>query len=149
LIEGIVFDIKKSSIHDGPGIRPTVFLKGCPLGCWWCHNPEGHDQQPELILRPDRCIGCGACLDVCERGAIALEEDVVVTQWERCTACGGCVEVCYSEARQIVGRRMTVDQVMNEIERDVEFYDQSGGRVTFSCGEPPAQTDFMRALLGR
>jgi pyruvate formate lyase activating enzyme len=145
--EGIVFDVKKFSIHDGPGIRTTVFLKGCPLSCWWCHNPEGQVGEPELILRPNRCIGCGACLDVCEREAIVLEGDVIVTQRERCTACGACVEACYTEARGLVGRSMTVAQVMDEIERDVAFYDQSGGGVTFSGGEPLAQPEFLRALL--
>ncbi|MGD2178218.1 MAG: glycyl-radical enzyme activating protein [Anaerolineae bacterium] len=145
--EGIVFDIKRFSIHDGPGIRTTVFLKGCPLSCWWCHNPEGQAEEPELILRPDRCIGCGACLDVCEREAIVVEGDVIVTQRERCTACGVCVEVCYTEARELVGRPMTVAQVMDEIERDGAFYDQSGGGVTFSGGEPLAQPHFLRVLL--
>jgi pyruvate formate lyase activating enzyme len=144
---GIVFDIKKFSIHDGPGIRTTIFLKGCPLSCWWCHNPEGQALEPELILRPERCIGCGACLDVCERAALILEGDVIVTQRERCTACGACVEVCYAEARELVGRPMTVGQVMEEIERDVVFYDQAGGGVTFSGGEPLAQPAFLRALL--
>jgi pyruvate formate lyase activating enzyme len=147
LITGIIFDIKKFSIHDGPGIRTTIFLKGCPLGCWWCHNPEGQAQQPELILRPKRCIGCSACLEVCERDAIVLEGDVISTQRERCKACGACVEVCYTEARQLVGRRMTVDQVMDEIQRDVAFYDQSSGGVTFSGGEPLAQPEFLHALL--
>jgi pyruvate formate lyase activating enzyme len=145
--QGIVFDVKRFSIHDGPGIRTTIFFKGCPLNCWWCHNPEGQAEEPELILRPDRCIGCGACLDVCEREAIVLEGDVIVTQRERCTACGACVEACYTEARELVGRPMTVAQVMDEIERDVAFYDQSGGGVTFSGGEPLAQPDFLRALL--
>jgi pyruvate formate lyase activating enzyme len=144
---GLVFDIKKFSIHDGPGIRTTVFLKGCPLTCWWCHNPEGQALEPELILRPDRCIGCGACLDICEREAIVQERDIIVTRRERCTVCGACVEVCYADARELVGRRMTVDQVMEEVERDVVFYDQSGGGVTFSGGEPLAQPVFLRELL--
>jgi pyruvate formate lyase activating enzyme len=144
---GRVFDIKKFSIHDGPGIRTTVFLKGCPLNCWWCHNPEGQAATPELILRPERCIGCGACLDVCEREAIVLQGDVIVTHRERCTACGACVDVCYAEARELVGRLMTVGQVIEEIERDVVFYDQSGGGVTFSGGEPLTQPDFLRHLL--
>jgi pyruvate formate lyase activating enzyme len=147
LIEGIVFDIKRFSIHDGPGIRSTIFLKGCPLSCWWCHNPEGQAQQPELILRPERCISCDACLDACDRGAIVLEHDVIVTDRELCTACGACVDVCYAEARELVGRRMAVDQVMDEIERDIAFYDHSSGGVTFSGGEPLAQPAFLRALL--
>jgi pyruvate formate lyase activating enzyme len=100
-----------------------------------------------LILRPERCIGCSACLDVCAGEAIVLQGDVIVTQRERCTACGACVEACYTEARELVGRRMTVDQVMDEIDRDVAFYDQSGGGVTFSGGEPLAQPAFLHALL--
>jgi pyruvate formate lyase activating enzyme len=144
---GLVFDIKRFSIHDGPGIRTTIFLKGCPLNCWWCHNPEGQRMEPELILRPERCIGCGACLDVCESGAVVLEGDVIVTRRARCTACGACVDVCYTEARELVGRHMTVDQVMDEIGQDVAFYDQSGGGVTFSGGDPLAQPAFLRDLL--
>lgn len=145
--EGVVFDVKKFSIHDGPGIRTTVFFKGCPLSCGWCHNPEGQAEEPELILRPERCIGCGICLDVCEHQAIVLEGDAIVTRRERCTACGACVEICYAEARELVGRQMTVAQVMDEVERDIAFYDQSGGGVTFSGGEPLAQPGFLRALL--
>jgi pyruvate formate lyase activating enzyme len=144
---GIVFDIKKFSIHDGPGIRTTVFLKGCPLSCWWCHNPEGQAQQPELILRPERCIGCGACVDVCERDAILPDRDSTSTDRERCTVCGACVEACYAEAREIVGWEMTVAEVMDEVERDRAFYDQSDGGVTFSGGEPLAQPGFLCELL--
>lgn len=144
---GLIFDIKKFSIHDGPGIRTTVFLKGCPLSCWWCHNPEGQAAEPELILRPERCVGCGACLDICEHGAIDRVGDVITTFRQRCIACGACVDVCYTEARELVGRRMAVDRVMEEIEQDVAFYDQSGGGVTFSGGEPLAQPVFLKALL--
>ncbi|MFW6082685.1 MAG: glycyl-radical enzyme activating protein [Chloroflexota bacterium] len=144
---GRVFDIKRFSIHDGPGIRTTVFLKGCPLTCWWCHNPEGQALQAELILRPERCIGCGACLDVCKHGAVLRLEDRFSTDRERCTVCGACVEVCYAGARELVGREMTCSELMNEIERDAPFYDQSGGGVTFSGGEPLCQPDFLREIL--
>lgn len=144
---GIVFDVKRFSIHDGPGIRTTVFLKGCPLSCSWCHNPEGQAPGQELVLRPDRCIGCGTCVEVCERGAILWEEDAVVTQRERCQACGTCVEVCYAEARELVGRPMSVTEVLAEIERDSVFYDESGGGVTFSGGEPLSQAAFLRGIL--
>ena len=147
MITGIVFDIKKFSIHDGPGIRTTVFFKGCPLGCWWCHNPEGQSLEPELVFRESRCIRCGACLEVCAQGAISWDGDVVATDREKCVLSGACAEVCYAEAREIVGREMTVAQVMAEIERDVAFYDQSGGGVTFSGGEPLSQPDFLLALL--
>jgi pyruvate formate lyase activating enzyme len=147
LITGTVFDIKKFSIHDGPGIRTTVFFKGCPLRCWWCHNPESQAPGPELMVRPTRCIQCGACLDVCPHGAISRNADAMSTDPEKCTACGACAEVCYAEARQIVGREMTVAQVVAEIERDVPFYDESGGGVTFSGGEPLLQPGFLLALL--
>lgn len=144
---GVIFDTKRYSIHDGPGIRTTVFLKGCPLSCWWCHNPEGQAMEPELILRPERCIGCGACLEVCEHGAIFHDGERIVTDRGRCTACGACVQVCYAEARALVGREVTVAEVMDAIERDTAFYDESGGGVTISGGEPLAQPDFLRDLL--
>jgi pyruvate formate lyase activating enzyme len=147
LTTGIVFDIKKFSIHDGPGIRTTVFFKGCPLRCWWCHNPEGLASEPELIFRASRCICCEACLSACEQDAISLNDCTPSTDISRCTLCGACVEACYAEAREIVGREMTVAQVMAEIERDVPFYDESDGGVTFSGGEPLLQWDFLLALL--
>ena len=147
MTKGIVFDIKKFSIHDGPGIRTTVFFKGCPLSCWWCHNPESQASEPELVFRESRCIRCGACLEVCTQGAISWDGDVVSTDGERCTLCGDCVQVCYAEAREIAGQEMTAAQVMTEIERDIPFYDESDGGVTFSGGEPLLQRDFLLALL--
>jgi pyruvate formate lyase activating enzyme len=147
LIKGIVFDIQKFSIHDGPGIRTTVFFKGCPLSCWWCHNPESQALESEVIFRAYRCIRCGACLSVCVQGAISWDGDAVSTDREKCTHCGACAQVCYSEAREAVGREMTVAQVMAEIEGDVAFYDESSGGVTFSGGEPLWQAGFLLALL--
>lgn len=147
MLTGIVFDIKKFSIHDGPGIRTTVFLKGCPLRCWWCHNPEGQTHGPELILRPERCIGCRACVEVCVPGAIAYDGHKVTTDRACCSRCGACAEVCYTEAREMVGREMTVAEVMDEIRRDAPFYDASEGGVTLSGGEPLSQPDFLRGLL--
>lgn len=144
---GTVFDVQRFSVHDGPGIRTTVFFKGCPLECWWCHNPESQLQELELMLWEKRCIGCGACLEVCTQGAISRENGLISTDRGRCVVCGACVEACYAEARELVGREMTVAQVMAEIERDVPFYDQSGGGVTFSGGEPLAQLDFLLAAL--
>jgi pyruvate formate lyase activating enzyme len=144
---GVIFDIKRYSIHDGPGIRTTIFFKGCPLNCWWCHNPESQAMEREQVLWLKRCIRCGACQEACEQGVISLEGDSPRTDSERCTLCGACVAACYAEAREIVGREMTVAQVMVEIERDIPFFDESGGGVTFSGGEPLAQGDFLEALL--
>jgi pyruvate formate lyase activating enzyme len=149
-VNGIVFDIKKYSIHDGPGIRTTIFFKGCPLRCWWCHNPESQSPKPELMLRGQRCIRCGACVEVCTEGAIAevtVNGSTPVIKWQQCQVCGKCVEVCYSGARELVGRRVTASGIMAEVERDRPFYDQSGGGVTFSGGEPLMQPEFLMALL--
>jgi pyruvate formate lyase activating enzyme len=147
LTVGIVFDIKRFSIHDGPGIRTTVFFKGCPLDCAWCHNPESKTAERERMFWEGRCIRCGACQAACEQEAIAFDGAYPITYEERCTLCGSCVQACHAEARQIIGREMTVSQVMSEIERDVAFYDESGGGVTFSGGEPLMQPEFLRQLL--
>jgi pyruvate formate lyase activating enzyme len=146
---GLIFDIKKYAIHDGPGIRTTVFFKGCPLRCLWCHNPESWQDRIELSFRQSRCIGCGQCAETCPRGAISLVENLPVTDADKCILCGRCVDVCVAGAREIIGQEMTVSQVMAEVERDVIFYDQSGGGVTFSGGEPLMQPDFLVALLNR
>jgi pyruvate formate lyase activating enzyme len=144
LITGTVFDIRRYSIHDGPGIRTTVFFKGCPLDCQWCHNPEGKSFKAELMLRPGRCISCGACIDACQPDAIDVGHN---TNRERCIACGKCTVVCVAEARQLTGREMSVDEVMGEIERDRVFFDQTGGGVTFTGGEPLSQPLFLKSLL--
>jgi pyruvate formate lyase activating enzyme len=144
---GIVFDIKKFSLHDGPGIRTTVFLKGCGLRCWWCHNPESQQPRPELLLRTELCIRCGACVEECPQAAIQPDGDQFITDREVCARCGTCVAFCAADAREIAGREMTVDDVMAEVLHDVIFYDQSGGGVTFSGGEPLLQGDFLFDLL--
>ncbi len=148
MITGLVFDIKKFSIHDGPGIRTTIFFKGCPLTCWWCHNPESQAVGAEIVFGQGKCIRCHACLVRCEQEAISWNGDgVASTDSQKCTLCGQCVEACYTEARQIVGQKMTVAQVMEKIEEDIAFYDESGGGVTFSGGEPLLQRNFLLALL--
>ena len=146
---GYVFDIKRYAIHDGPGIRTTVFFKGCPLRCRWCHNPESWQATPELSVRRNRCVRCGRCVEACPEHAIALGDDGPVTDAEKCVLCGACVTRCVAGAREIVGNRMTVAEVMAEVERDVIFYDESGGGVTFSGGEPLMQPDFLAALLAQ
>lgn len=134
---GLVFNIQRFSVHDGPGVRTTVFLKGCPARCPWCHNPESQSHAPELLTFPERCIDCGTCRDVCPHG----------TDPAQCAACGECAEACPAGARQIAGREMTVDEVMEVVTRDRVFYEESDGGVTFSGGEPFAQPAFLGALL--
>ncbi len=142
-----IFDIRKYSIHDGPGIRTTVFFKGCPLVCWWCHNPEGQSSSVELMYRENRCIRCYSCVDVCTQNAILVNGEKVETNVEECIVCGTCTEVCYAEAREIIGKEMSVNQVMKEIESDFPFYEESGGGVTFSGGEPLLQNEFLLSIL--
>jgi len=144
---GIVFNIQRFSVNDGPGIRTTVFLKGCPLHCRWCHNPESISPKKELILREDRCIRCGDCLRLCRNGAISEKDGKFVTSRRACQQCGDCVQLCYAEAREIVGKEMSVEEVMKEIERDAVFFDESGGGVSFSGGEPFLQHEFLLQLL--
>jgi pyruvate formate lyase activating enzyme len=147
MITGTIFDIRRYSIHDGPGIRTGVFFKGCPLHCAWCHNPESISFTAELIFRPNRCILCDDCLGVCPNGAITRQENAILIDRQKCKISGECAAVCAAEALQIAGREMTVDQVMSEVERDRVFYEQSGGGVTFSGGEPLAQPEFLLSLL--
>jgi pyruvate formate lyase activating enzyme len=144
---GIVFDIKKYSINDGPGIRTTIFLKGCPLRCEWCHNPESQSPQPGMIFRPARCDLCAACLEACQHDAIIWSLNGPLTDRQACQSCGDCAGVCYSEARQMVGRHMSLAEVTAEIRKDITFYDGSGGGVTLSGGEPLFQKDFSLAIL--
>ena len=137
--EGLVFNIQRFSIHDGPGIRTTVFLKGCPLSCWWCHNPESQSAKSEVLKVKNRCIQFGECRDVCPEGLDA----------QRCIRCGACVAVCPTAARQMVGKSMRVDEVVTAVMEDAIFYEESAGGVTFSGGEPLTQHEFlMEALEG-
>jgi pyruvate formate lyase activating enzyme len=144
---GTVFNISRYAIHDGPGIRTTVFLKGCPLSCWWCHNPESMSPEPQIALRMNRCIRCGTCAAKCPSHAISITDQEMIPDPESCRLCFACADTCPADAREVIGRRMTVDQVMAEIKKDVPFYDESGGGVTFSGGEPLMQPAFLLELL--
>lgn len=146
-ITGTVFDIKGFAVHDGPGIRTTVFLKGCPLRCDWCHNPESQSGDPVLAQFPRNCIGCGKCLTRCPNGALSRGETQVIIDRSRCRGCGECAKTCYAEALVLRGRVMTVEQVLAEVRKDVPFYENSGGGMTISGGEPLYQPEFTLALL--
>ncbi|MGE5796314.1 MAG: glycyl-radical enzyme activating protein [Ignavibacteria bacterium] len=152
-VTGLVLNIQHFSTHDGPGIRTTVFLKGCSLRCKWCSNPESINLKPELAYKPDLCIGekqCGLCLkDICPELALFVEapRDKVQVNWDLCTNCGKCVPVCPTNALYLFGQEMTVDQVLEEVEKDGAFYSQSGGGMTLSGGECQLQPDFSEALL--
>ena len=143
----IVFNIQRFSLHDGPGIRTTVFLKGCSMSCFWCHNPEGQHPEPELRYFPERCIACGQCVIACPNHAHEMHDGAHVFLRDQCELSGKCVETCYSRALQVEGRVMMVDQVMEEILADKPFYESSGGGVTLSGGEPALSSDFAREIL--
>ncbi|AKJ63694.1 glycyl-radical enzyme activating protein [Kiritimatiella glycovorans] len=146
---GLVLDIHRCSLHDGPGIRTTVFLKGCPLNCAWCHNPESISFQRELYFIPERCTACGACVAACRNGVHHLDPATGEHAIDRasCTACGACVRTCPAEALEIKGREMSVEEVMEPVLKDRRYYDRSGGGVTLSGGEPMAQFEFTAELL--
>ena len=120
---GLIFDIKRYSVHDGPGIRTTVFFKGCPLSCPWCQNPESRDCSPQLLFRKEKCIVCGSCVDECPTGAISSENGDPIPDPEKCIRCATCTEACPTEAREMVGRVMSVAEVVGEVEKDTLFYE--------------------------
>ncbi len=144
---GLIFDVKKYAINDGPGIRVTFFLKGCPLNCAWCHNPEGISSRPRKMYNRDKCIGCRSCIDSCPEKALSLTPDGIVTEKERCICCGRCADVCPTRAVEMSGRTATVMELVKIVEKERIFLEQSGGGVTFSGGEPLRQADFLITLL--
>jgi pyruvate formate lyase activating enzyme len=146
-MKGRVFNIQRFSVNDGPGIRTTVFLKGCPLHCRWCHNPESITPDGQLILRDDRCVRCGNCFVLCKNHAVRRVDGGFSTIRDLCVECGECLEVCNAGAREISGKEMSEVEVMGEVEKDVIFYEQSGGGVSFSGGEPLLQHEFLCSLL--
>ena len=148
-LSGTLFDVQRFAVHDGPGIRTTVFLKGCNNRCAWCHNPESLLVQPQIEFYPTRCIGCGKCFSACPNGAHQLREGIHVIDRKRCTRCGTCAESCYATALVKKGYNATVEEVMQQILEDKPYYLQSGGGVTLSGGEPLLQPDFAAELLRR
>ena len=146
-MDGIVYNIQRMSTKDGPGLRTTVFLKGCPLHCPWCSNTESQSFKPPLMFFSNLCVGCGACERVCPNGAVVKIGDVYNRDRSICTDCGLCVESCPSKAREMSGKRMTVEEVMRVVDSDSLFYDNSGGGVTFGGGEPTAAGAFLLGLL--
>ena len=149
MTSGVVFNIQRFSIHDGPGIRTTVFFKGCSLFCFWCHNPEGRSAKPDIQFIAGRCIVCGECGKVCLHDGHDFSDGAHTYHRERCQACGRCVDGCFAGALQMAGKEMTVDEVMRDVVSDRSFYQTSGGGVTLSGGEPLLQRDFAQAILER
>jgi pyruvate formate lyase activating enzyme len=144
---GEIFDIKKYAIHDGPGIRTTIFFKGCPLSCRWCHNPEGLSRTTQRLYREERCIGCMECVKACPNDALTATENGPKWVAANCVYCKTCARVCSAEAVEFIGKTMSVEDVVAEITKDTLFYDQSSGGVTFSGGEPLMQPSFLMGLL--
>ncbi len=146
--KGIVFNIQRFSIHDGPGIRTTVFLKGCPLKCLWCSNPESKHINPQLMVRNIKCIGCASCVSVCPENAILFSENKKrQINWHLCTHCFACVEACLSGSLTAIGEQMTPEEVVEVVEKDTLFYQNSGGGATISGGEALVQHEFLKTLL--
>jgi pyruvate formate lyase activating enzyme len=145
--KGLIFDIKRYALHDGPGIRASVFFKGCPLTCTWCHNPESKKPEREIMVFPERCIhGCRECLEVCPENALELKP---APEMDRglCSLCGRCVPACPADALQLIGREVTAGELLEEVERDRKFFEQSGGGLTLTGGEPLFQTGFLESVL--
>ena len=144
---GTIFNIMRFAVNDGPGIRTTVFLKGCPLACAWCHNPEGLHTGHEVAYRTDRCAHCGACVDACPEHALSDRIEGVQRSMDLCVACGTCADACFTGAREEMGREITVEDLLVELVKDRIFFDESGGGITFSGGEPLLQFEFLMDAL--
>lgn len=153
LAPGLVADIDPFAVHDGPGIRTAVYLKGCPLHCIWCHSPETQASSPEILFLSQKCNACGKCLGVCQPKALSPGEDAegcrVVVNWDLCTQCGACAAVCYTGALKLSGTWMSAAQVFDQVQKDQPFFEASGGGVTLSGGEATAQPAFTLSFLSR
>jgi len=147
MLTGTIFDIQNYAIYDGPGIRTAVYFKGCPLHCYWCHNPESQGRALEMAWWRERCANCWLCTEACPEEALLVAENGVSRQRQRCTACGACIAVCPQEAIERIGYEISVEQVVRQVLRDKPFFDNSGGGVTITGGEPTAQREFLLELL--
>ena len=145
--KGVIFDLLRFSLHDGPGIRTIVFLKGCPLKCEWCHNPESQSIKPQLLFNPEKCIDCFECVNACSHGVHKISNEKHYVDWNFCKTEGNCVNVCSSGALKLIGKEFPVNEIMEEIKKDMKYYRKSNGGVTISGGEPLYQFDFTKALL--
>ena len=147
-MESLVFNIQKYSIHDGDGIRTTVFFKGCPMTCKWCHNPESQSYRPSILQNTEKCSLCQKCIALCPNEAIVFTGEKIKTLEDKCTLCGKCIDSCINNAREIAGEHYTIDEIMKEIGKDKLFYEQSGGGITLSGGEIMTQDmDYIIAIL--
>jgi len=146
---GIVFDIQTYAIHDGPGIRTCVYFKGCPLQCYWCHNPESHRPAPELVMHAERCDQCGDCTRACPSGARSLKGRRILFDAAACTACGACTLACPNDALELIGYEISAADVALKVEEDRAFFINSGGGATITGGEPTVQAGFLLEVLGK
>jgi glycyl-radical enzyme activating protein len=145
--KGLIFNIQRFSTHDGPGIRTTVFLKGCTLKCFWCHNPESIAPKPEIMWQKEKCIGCNSCVFICPCGAQTISNGIRVFNRKLCTGCGLAEKFCPTKAIKLEGYTVSVSEVISEVERDRAYYDSTGGGITLSGGEPLMQPEFALSIL--
>ena len=144
---GLIFNIQRFSLHDGPGIRTTIFFKGCHLNCWWCQNPEGLNSNKEVFISTTKCIGCNSCLETCSEKAISINGQEPFIDRNKCKLCMACIDLCPTGALEAIGTEMTINQVADEALKDRIIYEESGGGVTLSGGEPLLQLNFVTDLL--